>query len=135
MNHKIRKIGIALLATLWLGVAIIAWFSPSEDISVSERRPLQQMPELSTDSLLGGNFMVKFGDYTLDQFPWRDDFRTVKSLFAYYVLGQKDNNGIYMEDGYAAKLEFPLNTTSVNYAVNKFNSIYQKYLYLLQYIS
>ena len=62
MNHKIRKIGITLLAALWLAVAVFAWLSPSKDISVSERRPLQQLPELSTDSLLGGNFMVKFGD-------------------------------------------------------------------------
>lgn len=128
MNQKIRRIGIGLLTVLWLAVALAAWFSPGKEISLSERRPLQQMPEFSTQQLLNGNFMEKFGDYTLDQFPWRDDFRTAKSLFAYYVLRQKDNNGIYMEDGYAAKLEFPLNTTSVNYAVKKFNTIYQNYL-------
>lgn len=128
MNHKIRKIGIGLLAALWLTVSLFAWFIPSKDISLSERRPLQQMPQINTQQLLDGNFMTKFEDYTLDQFPLRDSFRTVKSLFVYYILGQKDNNGIYMEDGYAAKLEFPLDTTSVNYAVNKFNTIYQNYL-------
>ena len=53
--------------------------------------------------------MDKFEEFTLDQFPLRDSFRTLKSLFTYNVLQQKDNNGIYIADGYAAKLEYPLN--------------------------
>ncbi len=128
MNHKIRKIGIGLLAVLWLTLSVSAWFAPHKDISHSERRPLQQFPPFTADSLFGGNFMEKFGDYTLDQFPLRDDFRTVKSLFAYYLLGQKDNNGIYLQDGYAAKLEYPLSNVSVNHALSKFNFIYENYL-------
>ena len=128
MHHKIRKIGIGILAALWLTLSVAAWFAPHKDISYSERRPLQQWPTLSTDNLLSGNFMEKFGDYTLDQFPLREDFRTIKSLFVYNILGQKDNNGIYLQDGYAAKLEYPLKNVSVNHALNKFNFIYENYL-------
>lgn len=125
---KIRIFGAAMVAALWLGVALFAWVKPAQDISDAERRPLQQFPELSVQTLLDGKFMSKFEDYTLDQFPLRDGFRQAKSLFHYYVLGQKDNNGIFLEDGYAAKLEYPLNETSVTRALEKFQGIYEAYL-------
>ncbi len=124
----LRIIGITLVAALWLLLTFSAWFSPSRDISEAERRNLAQFPELSVQTLLNGSFMTKFEDYTLDQFPLRDSFRQAKSLFHYYVLGQKDNNDIYIADGYAAKLEYPLNETSVNQAANRFNWIYDNYL-------
>ena len=33
-----------------------------------------------------------------------------------------------MADGYAAKLEYPLHTTSVSYALKRFDALYTKYL-------
>ena len=128
MNRKIRNIGILLLVAVWVALTGFAWFSPSKDISLWERRPLQQMPPITANTVLGGSFMDKFEDYTLDQFPLRDGFRTLKSLFAYNVLGQRDNNGIYMEEGYAAELQYPLNEVSVSYALKKLNFIYEQYL-------
>ena len=127
-NKKIRAIGAALLIGLWLALTVFAWFKPADDISDAERRPLDQFPELSVDSVLEGDFMTEFEDYTLDQFPLRDTFRQLKSLFNYFVLNQGDNNGIYIVDGYAAKMEYPLNQTSVDNALAKFNNIYNRYL-------
>lgn len=127
-RNAIRNIGIFLVIALWLLLSLFAWFSPSRDVSEAERRDLAQFPTLSAQTLLNGSFMSKFEDFTLDQFPLRDSFRQVKSLFHYYVLGQKDNNNIYIADGYAAKIEYPLNETSVNQAANRFNWIYNNYL-------
>ncbi len=126
-NKKIRVIGAILVVAVWLGLAAWAWIKPAGDISEAERRPLAQFPELSAETVLDGKFMTNFEDYTLDQFPLRDTFRQFKSLFHYFVLNQGDNNGIYIADGYAAKLEYPLNDTSVSYALNKFNSLYQQF--------
>ena len=125
---KIRLYGAVLVAVLWLMLAVFAWIKPVGEISEAERRPLQQFPELSVQTLLSGKFMTEFEGYTLDQFPLRDDFRQLKSLFHYYVLGQKDNNGIFIRDGHAAKLEYPLNETSVSGALGKFQKIYDAYL-------
>ena len=72
--------------------------------------------------------MKDFESYSLDQFPLRDSFRTVKSLFHRYALNQKDNNGIYLYYDYAARQEYPLNVDSVNHALERFNHIYEKYL-------
>lgn len=128
MNKKIRIIGAMLLLALWAVLAAFAWLRPSQEISESERRPLAQFPELSADTLLSGKFMTGFEDYTLDQFPARDTFRQIKSLFHYYVLNQRDNNGIYIADGYAAKLEYPINVDSLEYATGKLNWVYENYL-------
>ncbi len=129
MNNKlIRAIGAAVLVAMWAALTGFAWFAPAKDVSEAERRPLDQMPEITWESIVDGKFMPDFESYTLDQFPLRDTFRQIKSLFHYYAMQQSDNNDIYVSDGYAAKLEYPLNKDSVDYAVKKFSFVYDKYL-------
>ncbi len=119
---KIRIFGTALVAAVWLGLAVFAWVKPADAASDSERRQLVQFPEF------GSEFMSDFEEYATDQFPLRDTFRKLKAGFHYYVLGQQDNNGIVIQDGSAIKLETTLNETSVNNALKKFQSIYDAYL-------
>ena len=103
-----KSVSAILVAALWLVLTAMAWFLPARETSVAERRPLAQMPQADVKDVLNGSFMDEFEDYALDQFPLRDSFRQIKSLFHYYVLGQKDNNGIYLYQGYAAKQEYPV---------------------------
>ena len=116
------------VAVLWLMLALTAWLKPPQASSDTERRELEQFPGITVESLLDGSFMTDFESYTLDQFPLRDGFRRLKALFHYGVAGQKDNNGIYLEDGYAAQLEYPLNGQSVQHALTVFNKLRQSYL-------
>ena len=127
-KFNIRAAGYTAVILIWAAIVIAAWFKPAQEISDSERRKLAQFPELSVTNIVNGSFMNKFEDYTLDQFPFRDTVRQIKSLFHYHVLGQKDNNGIYIVDDYAAKLEYPINQTSLQLAANKFNYLYNTYL-------
>jgi len=117
-----------LPALLWAVLAAAAWLSPPKDISQAERRPLAQFPQLTPDAVLSGKFMTGFESYSLDQFPLRDTFRQIKSVFHCYGLGQKDNNGIYLAQGYGAKQEYPLDETSLNHALSRFEGIYSRYL-------
>ena len=117
-----------LVLALWAVLTLCLWFLPAKASSDAERRPLAQKPEIRMDTILNGKFMADFEDYTLDQFPLRDRFRTVKSLFHQYILGQKDNNGIYLADGYAAQQEYPLNEDSLRHALERFGRLYSKYL-------
>ena len=128
MKNKIRALGVGAVVALWAVLALYAWFGPKQAISESERRPLEQMPQITVQSILNGKFAADVEDATVDQFPLRDTFRRIKSIFTYYVLGQKDNNGIYLADGYAAKMEYPLNTSSVNHALEKFQYLKDTYL-------
>lgn len=125
---KMRKSCIFLAALLWAALAVFAWFGPRQAVSDSERRPLAQMPELTLNSVRKGSFMEAFEEFTLDQFPLRDSFRTLKALFHTHILGQRDNNGIYIAGGYAAKQEYPLNEASIRHAADRFAWIYEKYL-------
>ena len=128
MNKKIRNIGAAVLVVLWAVLTGFSWFGKAQEFSNAERRKLKQFPTLTTETLLNGKFMTEFEDYTLDQFPLRDTFRQIKALFHYNALQQKDNNGIYIVDGYAAEMEYPLDTESLDRALRVYNTIYEKFL-------
>lgn len=45
-----------------------------------------------------------------------------------YVLGERDQNGVYVAEGYAARLEYPLDEKSVSYAAKRFQYVYDEYL-------
>lgn len=45
-----------------------------------------------------------------------------------YVPGERDENGVYVADGYAAKLEYPLNEKCISYAAKRFTYVYEEYL-------
>lgn len=128
MNQKIRAVGAGILVAVWAVLAAFAWLSPAQAQSEAERRPLAQMPEASAQTLLSGSFMEDFESYTLDQFPSRDSFRQLKALFHYEILNQKDNNDIYVAEGFAAEMEYPLEVSSVERALKQFNRVYEKYL-------
>ena len=128
MKKTIRTALFAALLALWALLSVLLWFGPKADYTYTERRKLAQMPELSTNAVFSGSFAEKFEEFTLDQFPLRDAFRQVKSLFHYYALRQADNNGIYLVGDTVAKLEYPLNETSVSYATGRFGYLYKRYL-------
>ncbi len=128
MTKTIRAIGAALLVAVWIGLTVFAWLRPAGEMSETERRPLAQFPAITRETLMSGKFMTDFESYTLDQFPARDQFRQLKSLIHYRVFGQKDNNGIYIHDGYAAKLDYPMNTKSLSYALGRLEYVYKTYL-------
>ncbi len=119
---------IIVAAVLIFGFSLFAMLKPDEDFSESERRPLAQLPELSIKTIFNGDFMEDFENYTNDQFPMRDTFRAVKALARYYLFGLSDNNDLYFAEGHIAKLDFPLNMDSLEYAAERFNELYETYM-------
>lgn len=122
MKNKIYIVGIAAFLLVWFGLTAGAWFGEPEAVSMTERRPLAQAPALNWETITAkdeldssGNIKVAhsykslFDDYALDQFPMRDRFRQVKSIFSNYVMQQMDDNGYYIANGYAAEVVYPMN--------------------------
>lgn len=129
MNSKLKYLpGLLAVGIIWFGLAAWSFLKPADNFSDSERRNLMQFPEITAESLLSGKFMTDLKDYSLDQFPMRDSFRTLKAISSFYLFGKKDNNDIYIADGYAAKIEYPLNENSVNKAADKLVALYEKYV-------
>ena len=129
MNKRIKNIvTVVLLAAFLFGFGAWAALKPADSLSLSERRRLKQLPAVRMDAVLSGKFMSDFEGYALDQFPLRDEWRTLKALNQLYVYRQKDNNGVYIKDGYAAKLEYPMNEVSIDLAAERFRYLYENFM-------
>jgi len=125
MKNKIITISYLTVLFCFLFVNIL---TPKHEISDSERRKLAAFPSLSADSLYDGKFMKDFEKYALDQFVWRQGFRSIKSVLNMYVLRKQDNNDIYLAGGHILKIEYPLRHQSVVNLAAKYNEIYDLYL-------
>ncbi len=123
-----KKCLYLLIPALWLALSAALWFGPRQEISQWERRKLQQFPQANAAALLSGRFMSQFERFCQDQFPLREPFRRLKAVFGYNLVHRLDNNGIYLAQGSAAKLDYPLNTASVEKAAAKFQAVYDRYL-------
>ena len=128
MNRKIKDALTLGIAAAFVFVFALWGICKSDDaVSESERRPLKQFPTLNVEEVLSGRFQSNFESYTLDQFPLRDTFRTLKALAVRDLFREKDNNGIYVADGYAAKLDPTLNESSLDHAADRFRYVYETY--------
>lgn len=129
MSEKIKNIlNITLFSVFLAGLLLWAIIKPDSDISLTERRKLAKMPELSSETVLSGSFMKDFETYALDQFPMRDRFRQLKAISSFYLFNRSDNNGVYISEGHAAKLDYPINEKSLDYVKQKIDFLYEKYL-------
>lgn len=126
MKKKLYYIG--LVAIVFLCLSLWAWFKVPETHSEAERRPLATIPSVSVEKIENGEFMTDFEDYSLDQFPLRDKFRSLKAFVKLRILGQKDNNDIYFADGHLSKLEYPMNENMLVLAGEKFETLYNSYM-------
>lgn len=129
MKNNIKNIAVSfsfiIIITVFMLVNIIM---PDKEFSRSERRRLIALPEFSVEKLLKGEIVDEYEKYILDQFVFRDTFRGLKAFGKYYLFNHKDNNNIYIVNGFIEKMEYILNEKSVLNAANKFNEIYDKYL-------
>ena len=129
MNRKIKDaLTLGIAAAFVLMFALWSICKSDDAVSESERRPLKQFPTLNVEEVLSGRFQSNFESYTLDQFPLRDEFRTLKALSVRDLFGEKDNNGIYVADGYAAKLDDTIHEDSLDHAADRFRYVYETYL-------
>ena len=128
MNKKKYIITTIVTALFFLTLSVFAWIKPADDFSLSERRSLSQFPEISFNTVISGDFMKSFEKYTLDQFPLRDNFRTIKALISLNIFNHRANNHIYVADNVVSKIEYPLNEEKVVRATDRFRYIYEKYL-------
>ena len=126
---KAKFISIILVFCILIGGASVWLFAKSDnEISEWERRKLQQFPEITYQSLMNGTFMSQFESYVNDQFPLRDSFRRLKAMVLSDIYLQKDNNGIYIVDGYAAEYTASISDEKIDLFTDKVNSLYETYI-------
>lgn len=109
------------------GIFIACILSPKEEISLSERREMAQFPEFTWERLFNGKFFEDFEDFASDQLVLREPLRTFKAGIRYNVLQRLENNGIYVKDDSAVKIEDKLNQSMVESNVKVWQNAVSKY--------
>ena len=129
MKDQLKNIVVTVVISLFFGAMfLMCLIHEPIEISTSERRKLAQFPTFTWEDVIDGKNIDEFEDYTLDQFPMRDTVRSIKAWVQFNLFRQMDNNDIYVVDGTVSKLEYPLNESMVQYAMNHWKSIYEKHL-------
>ncbi len=129
MADKIKNtVTLMLLAAFLAGFGLWAVFKPDDAFSQSERRQLPQYEGPTVKTVVSGKFMSDFESYASDQFPMREDFRTLKALTAFYVMGKQDSEGVYVYNGHASQMEYPKNEGSLAHAAERFGYIYDNFI-------
>ncbi|MBE6541128.1 MAG: hypothetical protein E7672_01630 [Ruminococcaceae bacterium] len=132
MNNKTKNIVVSSVFIAFLAffavMCVYSYFNPVET-STAERRPLAQFPdEITWGGIIDKTVIDEFEDYSVDQFPFREFFRSIKAKFQLNVLGLKENNGLATEDGYIVKIEQDFVDTNVNYSIGRLQNFYNKFL-------
>ena len=113
-----KTLVISFLSIIY-GFFLLNIFVSDLDISKSERRKLQEFPEVSFNNILNRDFMNEFDDYSVDQFVFRDLFRNIKASYSFNALGMLDNNGYFEKDGVLYNNLYPLNKKSIDSFIKK----------------
>lgn len=119
---------VVVMSVLLLGISLTCWLKSDDVFSESERRVLAKFPDVSMETIIEGKFMQEFESYSLDQFPARDWFRSMKALASYGIFQKMDNNDIYLANGHLAKMEYPMQPKMLDYAASHMEKIYETYL-------
>lgn len=123
-----NKIMVILFLVVIYGFFFLNIIIPDKDVSKNERRKLESFPKITISSLLNKDFMDKFDNYSVDQFSFRDTFRSIKASYAYNLLGMLDNNGVFVEENGIYKNLYPTNKKSIKSFINKMNILNERYL-------
>lgn len=119
---------VLVMGVVLFSLSAYCWLKPEDKFSESERRVLKSFPKISVETVINGKFMKEFEDYSVDQFPFREKFRTLKAYAAYGLLGKKDNNGVYVAEGHLSKMEYPMQIPMLDHAAMRMEEIYNLYL-------
>ncbi len=117
------KITIVLFCVIIYGFFILNFLIKDNELSMEERRHLKQFPEVSVSSIIDGSWFSNFETYTLEQFPFRQLFRTMKAKVQYQVFRKLDNNDLFIKENQIFKIEYPLDEKSIDRFIKKINDI------------
>lgn len=126
---KIKDLAVVIM---FLGVLVtlltMTVLREPDELSYSERRRLAQLPEISAETIMNAEAMSDFNDFAVDQFVFREQFRTLKANIDMNIWLKADNNAIFTIDDHVFKTEYPLRENSIRRLCSTTNYIYEQYL-------
>lgn len=95
MKKTDNMVVILLFCAFLVLVGVGGWILEDRGFSENENRVLQQMPKVTAQSILSGDFEEAFQKYQDDQIPFRNQWITVKTAVK-LGLFSRDINGVYL---------------------------------------
>ncbi|MBQ4321289.1 MAG: hypothetical protein IJC35_03535 [Oscillospiraceae bacterium] len=123
MEKTLKRTVVVLFFLLIFGLSLAHILLPDTEISVSERRYLDTFPEITASKVFSGRYFTELEAYLLDQFPLREEFRTVKALTEFYALDMGETGGIMLSEGHLLPVEAVFHEGQAALAVEKMNDI------------
>ena len=120
MKHKIMGTVFAVIMAFGL-ITNLIW--ADQEVSLLERRPLAQKPELNLEFVISGNADTKIESYFLDQVAGRNTYLIWKSFVDKYIISKDDSNGYYSQNGHLFKMNYPLKESRVIKAAKKLDEL------------
>ena len=150
MSDKIKDyIVIITFALMIFGTLLINTITPDSIVSKSERKSLQQFPQIAWETIFRKSddtkpitvkkridtfskeikkFTKDFETYASDQFVGRDAYRRLKANIVFNVFRHSDNNDIYIAEGQAAKYISKVNDAAIDMIIKGYNHVYNTML-------
>jgi hypothetical protein len=129
MKNRVSDILIIALFIAFVGgICAAQALLPDGAVSAAERRKLAQAPEFSVQAVFSGKFAEDAEKYLADQFPLRQQFRTLKAAWQFGVFRAKDNDGVYIAGNSVYSLAKPLEEAQTEALISNTNAVYKKYL-------
>lgn len=127
MKEKTKNIIISVIFfTVFIGTFIINLVKKDDTISISERRKLEQFPQISLTNILNGTLFKKFDNYATDQFILREYLRSFKSKLDLEL--KKNYHNIYVKDDHLIEILYPMSENSMLNLTKKITYIKENYL-------
>ncbi len=122
--EKFKKLTLSILiSAILIAFMLILVLKSDGDISKIERRKLLKQPSFSIAKVLDKRYFPNYEKYLLDQFPFRDQMRSIKAFSNFYLLREKDNDGIFWLADNIFKAGERLDEKQVRLAVKKIETI------------
>ena len=127
MNNRLKDIIVVIIIPSFLIIMMFINIIKKDcEVSITERRKLEQFPGLALSNIVDGTFMKKFDKYSTDQFYNRDGFRLLKANIDLNIY--KNYHNLYIYNDYIIEQIYPLNDSSVRSLARKINNIKDTYL-------
>lgn len=121
-NNMILFGSVVVITVMLFGYAL-----PDQEMSVSERRQLANMPEFSVKDIVSGEYMTDMETYVSDHIPGREAFRKLYTIANQYLFFRKEINGYVQKEDAIYRVEEELSTEYISRNARYFENIRETY--------
>lgn len=117
---------LLFLFVLFFGIWLL--IRTPDRVSLSERRVLAQIEEISFEEIKSGEATEMWESYAQDQFPLRDAFRGFKTWNELEIFRKMDSDGLFFSQGHLSRVSYEVSEPSLARAAEVFSYLYETYL-------